>query len=110
VLDWAEKKGGDLSQLATISQGAFVGVEKNDVGWQVGDIVSLRDLLYAALVQSDNLAANALAIRVGETLGSAAPAESNSKITAATESMASKPARQLVPLNASSFRLIAPQK
>ena len=79
VLDWAEKKGGDLSQLATISQGAFVGVEKNDVGWQVGDIVSLRDLLYAALVQSDNLAANALAIRVGETLGSAAPAESNSK-------------------------------
>ncbi len=81
VLDWAEKKGGDLNQLATISQGAFVGVEKNDVGWQVGDVVSLRDLLYAALVQSDNLAANALAIRVGETLGSAAPAESNSKIT-----------------------------
>jgi len=81
VLDWAEKKGGDLSQPATISQGAFVGVEKNEVGWQVGDVVSLRDLLYAALVQSDNLAANALAIRVGETLGSAAPAESNSRIT-----------------------------
>jgi D-alanyl-D-alanine carboxypeptidase len=40
--------------------------------------------IHAALVQSDNLAANALAIRVGETLGSAAPAESNSKITAAT--------------------------
>jgi len=84
VLDWAEKKGGDLSQLAAISQGAFVGVEKNEVGWQVGDVVSLRDLLYAALVQSDNLAANALALRVGETLGSSAPAESNPKITAAT--------------------------
>jgi len=84
VLDWAEKKGGDLGQLATISQGAFVGVEKNEVGWQAGDVVSLRDLLYAALVQSDNLAANALAIRIGETLESAAPAESNSKITAAT--------------------------
>ena len=84
VLDWAEKKGGDLSQPATISQGAFVGVEKNEVGWQVGDVVSLRDLLYAALVQSDNLAANALAIRVGETLGSAAPAESNSRITPVT--------------------------
>jgi len=81
VLDWAEKKGGDLNQLATISQAAFVGVEKNEVGWQVGDVVSLRDLLYAALVQSDNLAANALALRVGETLE---PAESNSKITPAT--------------------------
>jgi D-alanyl-D-alanine carboxypeptidase (penicillin-binding protein 5/6) len=82
VLDWAEKKGGDLSQLTTISQAAFVGVEKNEIGWQVGDIVSLRDLLYAALVQSDNLAANALAIRVGETLGASVPAES--KITPAT--------------------------
>src|SRR5881398_756289 len=84
VLDWAEKKSGDLNQLATISQAAFVGVEKNEVGWQVGDVVSLRDLLYAALVQSDNLAANALALRVGETLASAVPAESNSKITPAT--------------------------
>jgi serine-type D-Ala-D-Ala carboxypeptidase (penicillin-binding protein 5/6) len=82
LLDWAEKKGGDLNQLATISQAAFVGVEKNEVGWQVGDVVSLRDLLYAALVQSDNLAANALALRVGETLESAMPAES--KITPAT--------------------------
>jgi len=36
VLDWAERKGGDLGQLATISQGAFVGVEKNEVGWQAG--------------------------------------------------------------------------
>jgi D-alanyl-D-alanine carboxypeptidase (penicillin-binding protein 5/6) len=84
VLDWAEKKGGDLNQLATISQAAFVGVEKNEVGWQVGDVVSLRDLLYAALVQSDNLAANALALRVGETLEAAVPAESNSRITPAT--------------------------
>jgi serine-type D-Ala-D-Ala carboxypeptidase (penicillin-binding protein 5/6) len=82
VLDWAEKRGGDLSQLATISQAAFVGVEKNEIGWQVGDVVSLRDLLYAALVQSDNLAANALALRVGGTLESVAPAES--KITPAT--------------------------
>ena len=137
VLDWAEKKGGDLNQLATISQAAFVGVEKNEVGWQVGDVVSLRDLLYAALVQSDNLAANALALRVGETLASAVPAESNSKITPATgfvaqmnalankctlsfeqqticlaltESMASKPGRPLVPANASSYRQIAPPK
>ena len=84
VLDWAEKKGGDLNQPATISPAAFAGVEKNELGWQVGDVVSLRDLLYAALVQSDNLAANTLAIRVGETLGSANTAESNSKIAPIT--------------------------
>ncbi|PYK73032.1 MAG: hypothetical protein DME42_07725 [Verrucomicrobia bacterium] len=84
VLDWAEKKGGDLNQLATISEAAFVGVEKNEIGWQVGDVVSLRDLLYAGLVQSDNLAANALANRVGETLGSTAPATSNAKVTPTT--------------------------
>ena len=84
VLDWAEKRGGDLSQPATVNEAAFVGVEKNEIGWQVGDVVSLRDLLYAALVQSDNLAANALAIRVGETLGSIAPAASGSKVTPIT--------------------------
>ncbi len=83
VLDWAEKKGGDLNQLATITESAFVGIEKNEIGWQIGDVVSLRDLLYAALVQSDNLAANALAIRVGETLGSIAPAASNARVTPA---------------------------
>jgi serine-type D-Ala-D-Ala carboxypeptidase (penicillin-binding protein 5/6) len=81
VLDWAEKKGGDLNQLATITEAAFVGVEKNELGWQIGDAVSLRDLLYAALVQSDNLAANALAIRVGETLESLAPTAGNGKVT-----------------------------
>jgi serine-type D-Ala-D-Ala carboxypeptidase (penicillin-binding protein 5/6) len=81
VLDWAEKKGGDLNQAATITEAAFVGVEKNEIGWQIGDVVSLRDLLYAALIQSDNLAANALAIRVGETLGSIAPAASNARVT-----------------------------
>ena len=33
VLDWTEKKGGDLNQLATVSEAAFVGVEKNEIGW-----------------------------------------------------------------------------
>lgn len=68
VLDWAEKKGGDLNQAAEITDSAFAGADKNEVGWQVGDTASLRDLLYAALVQSDNIAANALAAHVGQTL------------------------------------------
>lgn len=84
VLDWTEKKAGDLNQPATITDAAFVGVEKNEIGWQVGDVVSLRDLLYAALIQSDNLAANVLGIRVGEILESVVPATSNAKITPTT--------------------------
>jgi serine-type D-Ala-D-Ala carboxypeptidase (penicillin-binding protein 5/6) len=79
VLDWAEKKGGDLNQPATISEADFAGVEKNELGWVAGDTASLRDLLYAALVQSDNIAANALARAVGETLSSGAAASVNGK-------------------------------
>jgi D-alanyl-D-alanine carboxypeptidase len=81
VLDWAEKKGGDLNQIATIPPQAFVGIEKNEIGFQPGDAISLRDLLYAALVQSDNIAANTLAYQVGETLQSLIPAAPSSKIT-----------------------------
>jgi serine-type D-Ala-D-Ala carboxypeptidase (penicillin-binding protein 5/6) len=68
VLDWAEKKGGDLNRLATMTEQDFAATEKNEIGWQVGDSATLRDLLYAALVQSDNIAANTLARSVGETL------------------------------------------
>ncbi|HEY2103485.1 MAG TPA: serine hydrolase [Chthoniobacterales bacterium] len=85
VLDWAEKKGGDLGQIATIPQQAFVGIEKNEIGFQPGDAVSLRDLLYAALVQSDNIAANTLAMHVGETLQSLLAGAPNSKVTPAGE-------------------------
>lgn len=78
VLDWSEKRGGDLNQNAEISQQSFVGVEKNEIGWQPGDSASLRDLLYAALVQSDNIAANALAESVGQQIESLAPAGKSS--------------------------------
>jgi D-alanyl-D-alanine carboxypeptidase (penicillin-binding protein 5/6) len=82
VLDWAEKKGGDLNQPGTLTEQDFAGVEKNEVGWQTGDSASLRDLLYAALVQSDNIAANALARTVGETLTSSAVANGKATPTA----------------------------
>ncbi len=68
VLDWAEKRGGDLNQLATIPPEAFTNTGENLVGFQPGDRVTLRDLLYAALVQSDNVAAYALAYQVGQAL------------------------------------------
>jgi D-alanyl-D-alanine carboxypeptidase (penicillin-binding protein 5/6) len=70
VLDWASNGGGDLAQVATISDAAFVPGGQNDIGFQPGDALSLRDLLYAALVQSDNIAAYTLANHVGNALQS----------------------------------------
>ena len=78
VLDWSEKHSGDLNQLAAIPPEALVGTGENLVGFQPGDTVTLRDLLYAALVQSDNVAAYALANHVGVRLQSIVPAGSSS--------------------------------
>lgn len=75
VLDWAEKRSGDLNQVATIPPEAFAGSE-NNVGFQPGDTATLRDLLYAALVQSDNIAAYTLAAHVGQALQGIVPAPS----------------------------------
>jgi D-alanyl-D-alanine carboxypeptidase len=68
VLDWAEHKGGDLNQFVTIPPSAFVGTLENNVGFRPGDDIALRDLLYAALVQSDNIAAYTLGSYVGSQI------------------------------------------
>jgi len=68
ALDWAEHKAGNLNQLVTLSPNAFVGTGENNVGLQPGDVISLRDLLYAALIQSDNIAAYSLADYVGSVI------------------------------------------
>ena len=81
VLDWAERKSGDLNQTVIIPQEAFVGITENNIGFQPGDSITLRDLLYAALVQSDNVAAYALAHHVGSQLGSLLPGGVGSKFT-----------------------------
>ena len=57
VLDWSERKSGDLNAAVAIPPEAFQGTTENNIGFQPGDSVTLRDLLYAALVQSDNIAA-----------------------------------------------------
>ena len=82
VLDWAERKSGDLNQVVTIPQQAFVGTIENNIGFQPGDNITLRDLLYAALVQSDNIAAYTLAHHVGSQLGSLLPSDVSSKMSA----------------------------
>lgn len=68
VLDWAAKQGGDLTQVAVIPEDAFLGTAENNIGFQPGDTITLRNLLYAALVQSDNIAAQTLANHVGRAL------------------------------------------
>jgi D-alanyl-D-alanine carboxypeptidase (penicillin-binding protein 5/6) len=77
VLDWSEKRGGDLNQMATIPPEAFAGTGDNLIGFQPGDRITLRDLLYAALVQSDNIAAYALAHHVGTALQGVVPSSGN---------------------------------
>ncbi len=81
VLDWAERRSGNLNQAVTIPQEAFAGTLENNIGFQPGDSITLRDLLYAALVQSDNIAAYTLAHHVGSQLGSLGPGEVASKLT-----------------------------
>ena len=68
VLDWATQNKADLSQLATIPNSARQLGTAQSVGFQPGDQCSLRDLLYAALMQSDNVAAETLAMHVGAEL------------------------------------------
>jgi D-alanyl-D-alanine carboxypeptidase (penicillin-binding protein 5/6) len=81
VLDWAEHKSGNINEVATIAPEAFVGAVENYIGFQPGDRVALRDLLYAALVQSDNIAAYALAQHVGAQLQSLVPVPAGKKFT-----------------------------
>lgn len=69
VLDWAEARGADLSQMATVPASAEALRTTQGVGFQTGDQCSLRDLMYAALLQSDNQAAETLADHVGRSLG-----------------------------------------
>src|SRR3954447_15100882 len=45
VLDWSERKSGDVNQVVTIPQEAFVGTTENNIGFQPGDSMALRDLL-----------------------------------------------------------------
>lgn len=75
VLDWAKQQSGDLAQVATVPPAAFLGSSTNNINLQPGDTMTLRDLLYAALVQSDNIAAYTLADHVGRSLaGTLGPA------------------------------------
>ena len=82
VLDWAEHRGGDLNQTVVIPPSAFIGTLENNVGFEAGDEIPLRELLYAALVQSDNVSAYTLASYVGSIIQGPVSPEQKSKVTA----------------------------
>ena len=71
VLDWAESGGGKgkLDDPVTVSAAALAAGGINSGGLGVGDVLSARDLLYAMLLGSDNVAAEVLAEHVGRSLG-----------------------------------------
>ena len=72
VLDWSASRGpegSDLGRLASIPDSALPIAAPEGVGFEPGDSCSLRDLLYASLMQSDNVAAATLAEHVGHALG-----------------------------------------
>ena len=68
AFDWARLGGHSLDQMVPISAAAIAAGGGNPVNYQSGDELALRDLLYAALLQSDNIAAEALAEFIGKTL------------------------------------------
>ena len=69
VLDWARAQGEDLGQNAIVPDTITVLNSPNSIGLKHGDKISLRDALYAALMQSDNDAAETLAVHLGGKLG-----------------------------------------
>ncbi len=76
ALDWSEAKQKDLNEFATVPEAAVtLGNSGEGVPWHDGDRCSLRDLLYATLMQSDDAAAETVALHVGASLsgGQATP-------------------------------------
>ncbi|MEI6350801.1 MAG: serine hydrolase [Verrucomicrobiota bacterium] len=73
VLDWADLSKSDLGTMATVPPAAVAIAGANPIGFQPGDQLSLRDLIYAAILQSDNVAAYTLAMHVGRALGQTKP-------------------------------------
>lgn len=69
VLDWTDAEKRDINEFATVPPSAAGLNTAPSAGLTPGDRLTVRDLLYAALMQSDNQAAETLAIHVGSALG-----------------------------------------
>ncbi|MFV0337377.1 MAG: D-alanyl-D-alanine carboxypeptidase family protein [Chthoniobacterales bacterium] len=68
VLDAEDMKLLSLGARVPVTQAAVNAAGTSTTGLQVGDVLSIRDLIYAALLGSDNIAAATLADHVGRKL------------------------------------------
>ncbi|MEX1044618.1 MAG: serine hydrolase [Chthoniobacterales bacterium] len=68
VLDWSEATGTSMAAAVEVPPGITGVGGANPCGLQPGDRASLRDLVSAAMMQSDNHAAYTLAYNVGSRL------------------------------------------
>lgn len=68
ALDWVALTNARIDDMVTINSTAIQAGGINPVGLQENDTLSVRDLLYCALMASDNTAATALAQYVGARL------------------------------------------
>ena len=68
IMDWSETQKASLTELAEVPPSVTSVGGMNSCGLQPGDRVSLRDLLYAALMASDNHAIFTAAHHVGQRL------------------------------------------
>lgn len=65
TLDWAEASKVGVSVLATVPSYAFQMSSPGNIGLQPGDQATVRDLIYATMMGSDNIAAITLGDFVG---------------------------------------------
>lgn len=65
ALDWAELNNINLADQIVVPFDAASDGLANPIGLQPGDALSIRDLLYCALLASDNVSANTLATHIG---------------------------------------------
>ena len=90
ALDWATATNSSMATEVEVPA-AIAGIGgENPCGLQPGDRVSLRDLVYAALMQSDNHAAYTLAYNVGAKLPNSAQLDPTGNFTAHMNALARK--------------------
>ena len=68
AFDWTRLGGHSLDQMVAIRAATLATSGSNPVGYEAGDELTIRDLLYAVLLQSDNIAAETLADHIGRSL------------------------------------------
>lgn len=71
VLDYLNSSRGDAGELMTVPPSAMMLEERGPLNLVPGDQLTVRDGLYAAMMASDNAAAETLALHFGQKLAAA---------------------------------------